>query len=252
MYQRPSKASIASGTRRNYNPTYLPSPPSSPYSQQQRRRLRSRFCWFSGMRGRREIILSLLICISVGFFLMQGIFWTTHIFFSPTSHDLIIPIPPEHDNLPLLFIGGSDGSGTRAFVRVLQQLGVVVTYDDATTFDVHGAEMFQKQGWPGLVNNVLRITHSGNYNFTDLPLDTQLICEREVAQFMKRKFRSYKRKTQLMQQQQHSHSFWNSRPPFPPIVTEVSFAMKAPVSMLVLPVLTKVAGKIKFLHVLRE
>jgi hypothetical protein len=45
-------------------------------------------------------------------------------------------------------VGGSDGSGTRSVVALLEKLGVFMVVDDRGTNDVHGAEM---GGWPPVV-----------------------------------------------------------------------------------------------------
>jgi hypothetical protein len=172
----------------------------------------------------------------------------------------------KNDNhLPVLIIGGSDGSGTRAFVDTLKQLGVTIVADDPDTFDVHAAEIFQKKGWPALVNTVLEQTHSGNYDWDDLPKDTQQVLEREVKRFLKGLSAKYERQQQRQADAAdggpRSWSRWrlSSRPNNPPNMappaagaTKVAFAIKAPVAMLVLPVLAQFMGPLKFVHVLRE
>ena len=45
-----------------------------------------------------------------------------------------------------LAVGGSDGSGTRSVVALLEDLGVNMVVDDRGTNDVHADEM---GGWPG-------------------------------------------------------------------------------------------------------
>jgi hypothetical protein len=220
----------------------------------------------------------------------------------------------EQDQRPLLIIGGSDGSGTRAFVDIIRELGVVIVADDAQSFDVHAAQMFGHQGWPGLVNAVLNVTHTANYEF---PNDIEALTSPEYAtniqtqvqylyrslkskydvtkrfqrrMYLKQNQREQKQSRRQQQQQQQrrrrlvsspSSSFSTAvrrrrKPPHPgsnlvvgggPLASKptmfaaraeaVSFAIKAPVSMLVLPVLTKVWGAayqtpIKFLHVIRE
>lgn len=52
----------------------------------------------------------------------------------------------------VLVVGGTDGSGTRSFVDLLNDLGVPMAVDDAGTMDVHGWEM--DGGWPPLVKKV--------------------------------------------------------------------------------------------------
>ena len=48
----------------------------------------------------------------------------------------------------VVVVGGSDGSGTRSVVALLEKLGVFMVVDDRGTNDVHAAEM---GGWPPVV-----------------------------------------------------------------------------------------------------
>jgi hypothetical protein len=67
---------------------------------------------------------------------------------------------------PVLLIGGTDGSGTRAVVDLLRELGAMVVADDKETFDVHANMLYKGKGWPGLVRTVLKQTHGKvNYNY---------------------------------------------------------------------------------------
>lgn len=45
---------------------------------------------------------------------------------------------------PYLIVGGSDGSGTRAVVNQLMELGALMHFEDKRSLDVHGGEMFMK------------------------------------------------------------------------------------------------------------
>lgn len=54
----------------------------------------------------------------------------------------------------LLMVGGTDGSGTRSVVDLLENLGVMMAVDDEGTMDVHGEEM--QGGWPPIVKKVSR------------------------------------------------------------------------------------------------
>ncbi len=69
----------------------------------------------------------------------------------------------DPENFPVLIIGGSDGSGTRGVVDVLQSLHVDVVYEDRGTMDVHGQEMFEGLGWPELVKVALRASGGSAY-----------------------------------------------------------------------------------------
>ena len=57
-----------------------------------------------------------------------------------------------HKPTPLM-VGGSDGSGTRSVVALLEKLGVNMVVDDRGTNDVHADEM---GGWPPVVSPVRR------------------------------------------------------------------------------------------------
>ena len=111
--------------------------------------------------------------------------------------------------------------------------------------------MFQKKGWPALIQRVLEETHSGNYNVEDLTATTQQIVLREVQNFMTATQTKYKRQKRIREQES---ALWS---PFrttmaSSVANQTSFAIKAPVAMLVLPILTSILRKIKFIHVVRE
>ena len=84
---------------------------------------------------------------------------------------------------PFLIVGGSDGSGTRAFVTALGKLGIPMLVDDKGTMDVHGRQLFNKEGWPPLVQLVLNHTHSANYQVEDLPKDVRTTIMEELTKF---------------------------------------------------------------------
>jgi hypothetical protein len=147
----------------------------------------------------------------------------------------------EFDTKPLLLIGGSDGSGTRSFVDAIRKVGVTVIADDKDTFDVHAAPLFDGQGWPALVNLVLKETHSGNYQWEDLPQQTREVIDFEVSKFVRSTRVRYKRHKQFEEKSTQA--------------TAVAYAMKAPASMLILPIMARFFGPntgIKFIHVVRD
>lgn len=148
--------------------------------------------------------------------------------------------------LPILIVGGTDGSGTRAFVDTLRRLGVPILFDDPSTFDIHARELFDQQGWPSLIDLVISHTHSANYEWDDLPPDAQQILQQEIPKLLRGLKGKLRRASLLEKKMFHHHR------KITPKARGVAFAIKAPVAMLVLPVLTKFVGKIKFLHVLRE
>lgn len=175
----------------------------------------------------------------------------------------------EHDHaIPILVVGGTDGSGTRAFVHTLKRLGVLIVADDPHTFDVYAAIMFRKLGWPKLITTVLEATNGSlHYEWETLPSNTKIILEREIRKqclSLAAKYAENKRRMRLAE----SVRFRSNKPQgrFQPMTTDLSslsqplsqaaggvaFAFKAPVAMLVLPLLTKFMGPIKFLHVVRD
>jgi hypothetical protein len=152
-------------------------------------------------------------------------------------HDFI----DEFDTKPLLLIGGSDGSGTRSFADAIKKVGVTVISDDEDTFDVHAAPLFNHQGWPALVNLVLKETHSGNYQWEDLPQETREVIDLEVTKFVDSTRARYMRVKQFTEKSSQT--------------TAVAYAMKAPVSMLILPIMARYFSPktgIKFIHVVRD
>ena len=147
----------------------------------------------------------------------------------------------EFDTKPLLLIGGSDGSGTRSFVDAIKKVGVTMIDDDKDTGDVNGFPLFNRQGWPALVNLVLKETHSGNYQWEELPQQTREVIDFEVTKFVRSTRARYKR---LKESEEKSSQ-----------ATAVAYAMKAPISMLLLPIMARYFSPktgIKFIHVVRD
>jgi len=68
------------------------------------------------------------------------------------KNELINGVHKSDQLLPILIVGGSDGSGTRAFVETLRELGAEIVSEDPDTFDVHASEIVQ--GWPGLIQRI--------------------------------------------------------------------------------------------------
>jgi hypothetical protein len=154
--------------------------------------------------------------------------------------------PINNESPAILIIGGSDGSGTRAFCKALQKLNVPLLHDDHQTLDIRASQLFQRTGWPGLVKYVLNQTEgSAQYTWDELSEETQLVLKHEVKRF-------YKHLEQV-------HRSW--RVMYPPAKFTsslgIKFAIKAPASMLVFPVLQHLLQQItklpvKFLHVIRD
>lgn len=140
-----------------------------------------------------------------------------------------------------LVVGGSDGSGTRAFVDVLGKLGVPMLVDDPGTMDIHASSMFLGRGWPPLASAVLVQHHSPNYEFRDLSEKFQEAAKRELG---KLKGRFQVRLNRLMRKVEMGNET--------DVASSVSFGFKAPVTMLLVPMLQEVFGPIKYLHVVRD
>jgi hypothetical protein len=143
---------------------------------------------------------------------------------------------------PLLIVGGSDGSGTRAFVDTLGRLGVPMLVDDSGTMDVHASTLFDGKGWPSLVELVMNNTRSANYEFGDLPSSVQ---EKARSELEKLKDEYEGRAIELLAKKKLTSG--NKR-----ASEKVKYGFKAPISMLLLPLLLEVYGSVKFLHVVRD
>ena len=148
---------------------------------------------------------------------------------------------PDATTLPYLVIGGSDGSGTRAVVNTLIELGAFIHVEDRTTMDIHGSEMFHRGGWPPLVNLIMNYTRSGNYEASDLPPDV-----REMA------VQQLKRLKAGIDKRAKGPKGHMKRMIFDKMAVGIHIGWKAPVSMLLLPLLREAFGPIKFLHVVRD
>jgi hypothetical protein len=214
---------------------------------------------------------------------------------SPLYH-LFSPGFQQQDHRPILIVGGSDGSGTRAIVDTLRQLGALVVADDPESFDFHAVGLFQHQGWPGLINAVINVTHTADFEWEDLiRLSSQGHADNirtEIMSLMrllrskydlsKRNFRrAYEQRLEKeglyvpvkgLSEHRRDNKQHKGRPfnelraaalgkqptMFPAFANSISFVIKAPVSMLILPLFCKFYGKfyvgehIKFLHVIRE
>ena len=156
-------------------------------------------------------------------------------------------ILPSLKKVPFLIVGGSDGSGTRTFVQTLMELGVTMIVDDANTMDVHGEEMTvvdaqgkKHFGWPPLVQMVLNATHSANYTVQDLPRAVQEQAIEALLQL----------KSSLLQKGKDARK--SNPSSLLGHAAGVQYGWKAPISMVLLPLLQHVFGPIKFIHVVRD
>ncbi|GMI54117.1 hypothetical protein TeGR_g3032, partial [Tetraparma gracilis] len=128
-----------------------------------------------------------------------------------------------------LLVGGSDGSGTRAVVLLLRQLGVHMVIDEAYG-DASGEEMAGGGGWPAVVLPVLGEVRGADYEFGDLANGTQAFVRAELNK-MNAAHESKK---------------------LPSNANGVDYGIKAPASMLLVPAFREVWGRLRFVHVVRD
>ncbi|KAL3936800.1 MAG: hypothetical protein SGBAC_007954 [Bacillariaceae sp.] len=160
----------------------------------------------------------------------------------------------------ILVVGGSDGSGTRAFCWALQQLGVVLLVDDKHTMDIEASQLFDRSGWPGFVKYVLQETKGSlDYDWDDLSWEAQKVLKHEVGRFLKHLKLVYENMKIRIAHTQKTQAGVDSNSTIDiPIKSQrIHFAIKAPASMLVLPVLQHVFQQelkfpVAFLHVVRD
>ena len=152
-------------------------------------------------------------------------------------------------DLPII-IGGTDGSGTRSIVCLLDSLGTPMIVENPKTLDVEASGLGaifvndptdrtgrrKVKGWPVSVHETLGRTRSADYDASDLPPDVQARF-RPFWNAMRRRGRASR-----------------SRMGSERATSGVDWGFKAPVSMLLLPLFHRsdeIRG-FKFLHVVRD
>lgn len=70
-----------------------------------------------------------------------------------------------------LIVGGTDGSGTRGVVDLLERLKVPMVVEDGGTKDVHGAPYMAKGGWPTVVRPVVQWAGGAGYDSYAAPVE---------------------------------------------------------------------------------
>jgi hypothetical protein len=148
-----------------------------------------------------------------------------------------------------LIVGGSDGSGTRAVARLLEDLGVTMVVEDRGTLDVHAKELSGGEGWPGLVSKILNATHSPDYELDDLPEHIVGVASSELGSLLKNIAVAA---TVLVDAKKGKEAVGKSVTAAAAVAKYVSFGFKAPVSMLLLPFFRKELPAFKMLHVVRD
>lgn len=157
----------------------------------------------------------------------------------------------KHD-VPLV-VGGTDGSGTRSVVCLLDALGVPMIIDNHRTLDVEGKELgvldIQDpaepsgrrtiRGWPAVVRQVMERTKSADYDPSELPRELHENLKRRLMKFWSSTSKRGRR-SRILAGKRASKA--------------VSWGLKAPVTMLLLPMLYEYMGlpNFRFLHVVRD
>lgn len=144
----------------------------------------------------------------------------------------------------VLVVGGTDGSGTRRVVEVLTQLGVSMVSEDPETYDIHADIV---GGWPRIVDPVIAETHSLMYDPKSLSEKVRSETSKRVQIVLEQAERDSKRpeskilaKGGKLAGPEGIHA------------TGVSFGIKAPVAMVMLPWWRHMSPNLKFLHVVRD
>ena len=184
---------------------------------------------------RTEALACLLLVVG-----LACTFCSTLVFF---HHEGFVAHFGERESLTphtILIVGGTDGSGTRSVVYLLDKLGVPITADNMGTLDTDGKEM---GGWPPTVRLLLNTTRSADYEVSDIPQDVRTEVIDRIDNFW------------LSQLSRYGHQILAATRGRQK--SDVSWAFKAPVSMLLLPLFVEVSrrreyGRIKFLHVIRD
>jgi hypothetical protein len=164
----------------------------------------------------------------------------------------------------VLVVGGSDGSGTRSVVALLEKLGVFMIVDDRGTNDVHAEEM---GGWPPVVKPVLSAMHSANFDLAAVPRNVKEGTIAKMTRFLDsmrrqgsaggKRLKDAADAAEEAAVASGSNNGDSTRPrkagaAF--VARGVAYGYKAPVSMLLVPFLALAYQReaFKFLHVVRD
>jgi hypothetical protein len=161
---------------------------------------------------------------------------------SSTSQETNNIDAPMSTKVPLV-VGGSDGSGTRAFVRLLASMGVPMLLDDAVTMDIGASLLYAGQGWPPLVKEALL--------YRKYPVDQWPSSVQNQSQFQLHKLRSHldKRSARQLRKLQSMYHIMSSQ-----LATSVSYGFKAPITMVLVPLIQAYLYPtgFKYVHVVRD
>jgi hypothetical protein len=106
--------------------------------------------------------------------------------------------------------------------------------------DIHAEKLFQKQGWPPFAKFALKYGHSSNYDIETFPADVQQDIEKEMQRLsshLHQRYEKLKIKAENVSK-----------------ATLITFGFKAPITMLLLPMIAKYLypDGFKYLHVVRD
>ena len=143
-----------------------------------------------------------------------------------------------------LVVGGTDGSGTRRVVEVLTQLGVTMVSEDPETYDIHADVV---GGWPKIVDPVIAETHGLMYDPNTLNKKLRDQTNDRILKVLDRaKADSKKPESKVLARGGKLNGPEGVR------ASGVSFGIKAPVAMVMVPWWRHMSSNFKFLHVVRD
>lgn len=143
-----------------------------------------------------------------------------------------------------LVVGGTDGSGTRRVVEVLTQLGVTMVSEDPETYDIHADVV---GGWPKIVDPVISETHGLMYDPDTVKSKLRDQTNDRISKVLDRaKADSKKPESTVLARGGKLNGPEGVR------AAGVSFGIKAPVAMVMVPWWRHMSPNFKFLHVVRD
>ena len=176
--------------------------------------------------------------------------------------------------LRILVVGGTDGSGTRGVVDLLERLGVPIVVDDHLSKDIHAQEI---GGWPSVVGPLLmdqrqRHETTGRTLVNDVSQPTQRLdmCSPRSVEFPPRAEKmppqlasstteallqlvaTILAKSNVLPPRAPGSGGESSDQPSPSSSWHPTVAFKAPVAMAVVPHLVAMGASVRFLHVVRD
>jgi hypothetical protein len=149
------------------------------------------------------------------------------------------------EELTILAVGGTDGSGTRRVVQLLTQLGVKMVAEDGMQYDINAASV---GGWPPVVVPVLQYTHSVHYDPNELPKELREKTRASIQKIIN-DVRNYSTRSMISNRSQKRGGLVPSKGGVQ--ASEISYGFKAPVVMSLCPWFAEEIPHFRFLHVVR-